>query len=1195
MSIEVDGLLVKVRSGAAFAAANEDLLGKSEVILEVPPGSTGGMGLAADEHTTWHKVDAGDSPWDRAHALMAQGFAANGGNVVAAEPDMVQQFPTDRAGKAAPCQNDPPSTKGGLVTGPHFAWHLDDNYSGLRQARGSVPSAAQQQVLIAHLDTGYDPHHKATPHGIQTALERNFTGEGLLNSAEDVTPAGFAHSPGHGPATIVLLAGGDPGGLPDGVTGPIGGIPDARILPIRIADFVVRLSSSGMVKGFAHALASKADVLSMSMGGLASSAVADVVNQCYEAGMVMVTAAGNFIGGVPTPRSIVYPARMRRIIAATGVMANGAPYYNLALGTMQGCHGPDAKMDTALAGWTPNTPWAERGCTTNVDQDGSGTSSATPQVAATAALWIALNHAALAAYPQAWQRGEAVRQALFGSARKTTALLDANSVREYLGMGTVDAVRALAVRPAAAQSLVRAPVASTSLAWLKLLSGTGVGVATVAASPRAAMLDLELLQITQQDPALEAIVPDPETGTQSDATRKTFLTAVRDSGLASKALTRAIDLALGVGTSALPRLPRARRLPRPPAPVSPNRPDPPASRRLRIYALDPSLGGSLASFADQIATVSVPYEVDAKGDSILEPGPVGEYLEVVDVDPASNQFYPPVDLDDPRLLLTDGLDPSEGNPQFHQQMVYAVGMRTIASFENALGRRALWALHHADGAAQVQYVQRLRIYPHALRAKNAYYSPDKIALLLGYFPAESTLVDSTAPGTIVFSCLSADIVAHEMTHALLDGYTPGYREPSNPDVGAFHEAFADIVALFQHFQYRDLVRRQIAGARGNLNGAELLAGLARQFGEGAGKHGALRDYLRKYDDITYHDTFEVHDRGVLLVVAVYEAFVAIFETRTGDLIRLATGGSGLLGEGAIHPDLVERLTEEACKAAGHVLRMCIRALDYCPPTDITFGVFLRALITADRETVPDDTFGYRVAFLEKFRARDLLPTNLRTVSVDTLRWQQPPADRRSPDWLKPAVDNFGIDWSSDLDRAAIFGASRKRCAALHDYLTAVMASDEATRTALCAMLGLQADLRGYDSNGAIDPKSATTRFEVRNVRAARRVLPNGRPSEEILVTLMQRKPVFFDPANPDAGFFWFRGGATIVVNPRNRAGAPEIKYVIGKPIYNADRMAAELAFRTNPPTSGSGNRAMYFGDHGMAAREPFAALHNAED
>ena len=33
------------------------------------------------------------------------------------------------------------------------------------------------------------------------------------------------------------------------------------------------------------------------------------------------------------------------------------------------------------------------------------------------------------------------------------------------------------------------------------------------------------------------------------------------------------------------------------------------------------------------------------------------------------------------------------------------------------------------------FVRRLRIYPHAFRGANAYYSPEKKALLLGYFPA----------------------------------------------------------------------------------------------------------------------------------------------------------------------------------------------------------------------------------------------------------------------------------------------------------------------------------------------------------------------------------------------------------------------------------------------------------------------------
>ena len=50
-----------------------------------------------------------------------------------------------------------------------------------------------------------------------------------------------------------------------------------------------------------------------------------------------------------------------------------------------------------------------------------------------------------------------------------------------------------------------------------------------------------------------------------------------------------------------------------------------------------------------------------------------------------------------------------------------------------------------------------------------------------------------------FCAVSHDIIAHETTHALLDGLHRRYQEATNPDVLAFHEAFADIVAIFQHF------------------------------------------------------------------------------------------------------------------------------------------------------------------------------------------------------------------------------------------------------------------------------------------------------------------------------------------------------------------------------------------------------------
>ena len=62
--------------------------------------------------------------------------------------------------------------------------------------------------------------------------------------------------------------------------------------------------------------------------------------------------------------------------------------------------------------------------------------------------------------------------------------------------------------------------------------------------------------------------------------------------------------------------------------------------------------------------------------------------------------------------------------------------------------------------------------------------------MFGYFPGRSQMV---------YCCLSHDIVAHETTHALLDGLRERYTDPSSPEQAAFHEGFADIVALLSVF------------------------------------------------------------------------------------------------------------------------------------------------------------------------------------------------------------------------------------------------------------------------------------------------------------------------------------------------------------------------------------------------------------
>src|SRR5207237_10528988 len=99
------------------------------------------------------------------------------------------------------------------------------------------------------------------------------------------------------------------------------------------------------------------------------------------------------------------------------------------------------------------------------------------------------------------------------------------------------------------------------------------------------------------------------------------------------------------------------------------------------------------------------------------------------------------------------------------------------------------------------------------------------------------------PGRTVFTALSHDIIAHETTHALLDGLHRYLTEPSNPDVFAFHEALADVVALFQHFTHTEVFVPQLARSRGDLLGENQLGVLAAQFGQAIGQRGALRQYL----------------------------------------------------------------------------------------------------------------------------------------------------------------------------------------------------------------------------------------------------------------------------------------------------------------------------------------------------------------
>jgi hypothetical protein len=576
-------------------------------------------------------------------------------------------------------------------------------------------------------------------------------------------------------------------------------------------------------------------------------------------------------------------------------------------------------------------------------------------------------------------------------------------------------------------------------------------------------------------------------------------------------------------------------------------------RRLRGYAFDPGLSQQFETAGVNEIIFRVPWE------SQLKPGPEGDYVVVVDYDPASDAFYEPVDLNKPFLLGADGLDPDEGNPQFHQQFVYAVVMTTIRNFEKALGRRVLWTLHDEEQPAGQwdRFIRQLRIYPHAFRGANAYYSPAKKALLFGYFPAGAAAQGAQLPGGLVFTCLSHDIVAHETTHALLDATLPKYLSAVNRDQLAFHEAFADVVALFQHFSFPDVLYHQIAQTRGDLASQSLLGQLAQQFGQATGLHGALREAIGRVNESTgkweklapdpeaYATVDEPHQRGALLVAALFDSFLKMYRSRVADLVRLATGGSGILHEGALPPDLTNRLTHEAATTAQHVLGMCIRALDYCPPVDLTFGDYLRAIITADIDLVPDDQHHYRVAFIEAFREWGMVPATLRTLSQESLRW--PGGDEQDKtaraaiavlgDELRPLAEE--IRWRKD--RQQQFDHLRKVQEKIHEILRRKHTHDVLGN--LESVTGLVLD-PANDLEGLKRSSDGTPSFEVHLVRPVRRRGPNGEEINHVVIGITQYRELKINGEKVE-----MPGGCTVILNLDDL----ELRYAIRKPIGDARR------------------------------------------
>src|SRR5262249_32401713 len=285
---------------------------------------------------------------------------------------------------------------------------------------------------------------------------------------------------------------------------------------------------------------------------------------------------------------------------------------------------------------------------------------------------------------------------------------------------------------------------------------------------------------------------------------------------------------------------------------------------------------------------------------------------------------------------------------------------------------------------------------------------------------------------------------------------------------------------------------------GQISKTNPLIQLAIQFGQARGGKRGLRSALgsRPNADHIHKKVDDPHFRGSILLAPAFDALFIVYTGRAESLFRIHRAGGGSRID-ALPAILAELLASCASETATHFFRLCARALDYCPPVDVTFGDFLRALITVSKDLDPTDNDGVRDALMEAFRLRAIYAENASFYSEDALCWP-----RMSDDL--PAIANLLslCDWVSATPNGLPPAEKDRNGAVLHAWAHASRGK-----------LGLDPDLP----------------VTVPSFHPVFRTLQNGRLRMEMVVEIIQTRTAPFDPGVPEAGSFPFRGGVTLIV------------------------------------------------------------------
>jgi hypothetical protein len=365
---------------------------------------------------------------------------------------------------------------------------------------------------------------------------------------------------------------------------------------------------------------------------------------------------------------------------------------------------------------------------------------------------------------------------------------------------------------------------------------------------------------------------------------------------------------------------------------------------VEVYFKDPDV-------ADQFEGAGIDNDFTTPWEPGLRDGPTSARFAVVDYDSTKNVLTPPAiwDRDNSRYVAPDGKTVLDGKTkdlyQYHQLSVWANVQNTLDFFEgpSGLGRRISWGF---EG-------NRLTIVPHAGNGENAYYDRDSKSLQLYYFESDK--------GT-VFTCLSSDIVNHEFGHAVLDGLRPHYYESVGAQTAAFHEFFGDLTAILMAFRNNPFRKVVLKESNGELTGAQLLAGLAQQFGRATQNAPYLRSGLNKKTMKSLADTLEPHALSEVMTGAMFDILMGIFAKHQKNEVKRAKAGRSK------KPSDIRALADTVPR----MQMLAIQPLDLLPPCSVTFRDYALAVLRAAQVTDPTDPSGYRELMLDCFIKRGVL-------------------------------------------------------------------------------------------------------------------------------------------------------------------------------------------------------------------------------